>query len=732
MILALALLALGGFLFLCLVSYHAADLPFNCTQPNEIPLNYGGVAGAWTAFGLMLLLGPCAVLVPPVLLVASIILYRRGLTLAFFARTFAGLAGVAFASMLAGILAPGGAHARFEGLLVREVSQRLLLVNLGQQGSSLVLAALVLMCAVVLFHITGSDLRRMADTVFAVASMVFRACAWLLRLVSGKRPARTARPAPRPARPEPEEDAQDETPLWERPVPPVAKLPEPEEPEASTPSAARPLRPAALAAQGEYVLPDLALLDELPPPKSREIKEDLSANSAVLESTLRDFGIEARVVGATKGPVITCYELHPSPGVKVQKIVGLADDLALALKAISIRVLAPIPGKAAVGIEVPNSKVTLVFLRELLDSEAFRKNTRTIPLVLGKDITGNPLISDLADMPHLLIAGSTGSGKTVCVNAIITGILFMAHPDNVKFVMIDPKIVEMADYKDIPHLICPIISDPKKASRALQWLVREMEHRYKLLDRARVRNIRSFNERDRSIVPANPDEAQDLEALPERLPYIVVIIDELADLMMVASTDIENSIVRLAQMARAVGIHLIIATQRPSVDVLTGIIKANFQARISFKVASKVDSRTILDANGADKLLGKGDMLFLQPGNAKLTRAQGALVQDREIRHVVEFIRSQRPPAYAPNLNLETKTADGEDGGGASEKDSLYNDAVRVVLTTGQPSVSMIQRKLRLGYTRAARIMDMMEEEGIVGPPDPVTKTREILSDVLD
>lgn len=470
---------------------------------------------------------------------------------------------------------------------------------------------------------------------------------------------------------------------------------------------------------GEYKFPSLDLLDAPPPVEERRIKENLTASSAVLEETLRDFGIEVRVSQVEKGPVITRYELEPSPGVKVNRITALNDDIALAMKAQSVRIIAPIPGKSRVGIEVPNSTASLVYLKEVLMSSEFQSAKSKLTLALGKDTAGRPVICDLANMPHMLIAGTTGSGKTVCVNSIILSMLYNASPDELKFILVDPKMVEMAMFGKLPHLICPVITNAKKASGALNWLVSEMESRYKLLAKVSARNIGIFNQK------AREGKFKDDSDVPDMLPYIVLVIDELADLMAIASSDIENAITRLAQLSRAVGIHIILATQRPSVDVITGVIKANFPARISFKVASKVDSRTVLDMNGADKLLGRGDMLFMEPSVAKPTRAQSSLVSDKEIECVIDFISSQRGMEFDEEI---TKQQEKKGYGKSSEKDELFDDAVRLIMESGQASVSMLQRRMRLSYTRAARMIDSMEEEGLIGPYCG-SKPREILVD---
>jgi DNA segregation ATPase FtsK/SpoIIIE, S-DNA-T family len=421
------------------------------------------------------------------------------------------------------------------------------------------------------------------------------------------------------------------------------------------------------------------------------------------------------------GPVITMYEFKPAAGVKISKVAGLADDLALTLRAQSIRIVAPIPGKAAIGIEIPNYRREMVFLKEILASPAYRESKNRLPIALGKDITGGPVVTDLARMPHLLVAGATGAGKSVSINTMIQSIIFKASPEMVRLLMVDPKRIELSEYQGIPHLLHPVVTQPKEATKALKWAVREMERRYMLLSEMGVRNIDNYN---RKIAKAPPPVAEEKALSHEHLPYIILIIDELADLMMVSSREVEESIIRLAQMARAAGIHLIVATQRPSVDVLTGIIKANFPARISFQVSSKVDSRTILDSVGAEHLLGEGDMLFMPPGVGKITRIHGAFVSEEDIKSVCEFLKSQKEPDYDKSVlsdieNAETPGMDGE------EIDEKIDEAIDVVIKTGQASISMLQRRLRVGYNRAARMIEYMEQEGIVGPSDGV-RPREV------
>lgn len=498
-------------------------------------------------------------------------------------------------------------------------------------------------------------------------------------------------------------EEQEETPVPVTYVKPKIKIKEP----AAKEEADLPKPRQVVTKSGEYHLPGLDLLDSPPPFEARQIKEDLTNNARILQETLEDFGITVKVTDIERGPIITRYELEPAPGVKVNRIEALEDDLALVMKAQSVRIIAPIPGKARVGVEVPNMQSSLVFLQEVLATKEFQDAKQRLTLALGKDIAGKPVIADLAQMPHLLIAGTTGSGKTVCVNGIILSLLFRYSPNDMKFLMIDPKMVELAPYNGLPHLLCPVVTESKKASTALNWVVIEMERRYRLLAEASARNITGYNEK-----------------AGEKLPYIVVVIDEFADLMVVARDQVENAVTRLAQLSRAVGIHLILATQRPSVDVITGVIKANLPARVSFKVASKVDSRTVLDTNGADKLLGRGDMLFSRPEDSKLVRAQGALVSDAEIERVAEFIKKQAEPVYDDTIVKEQQKT----GSASGEKDEMYDEAVRIIMECNQASVSILQRRMRLGYTRAGRIIDMMHEEGLVGPYEG-SKPRRILVD---
>jgi DNA segregation ATPase FtsK/SpoIIIE-like protein len=536
---------------------------------------------------------------------------------------------------------------------------------------------------------------------------------------------------------------------------------------AMQPRRVKPITVANPPMIGNYLLPSIDLLNHPDlTVKPTETKEELMANARLMVQTLAQFGIEVAPGDITKGPTITRYELHPAPGVKLEKIAGLTNNIAAALKAERLNVLAPVPGKSSVGVEVPNLVKTKVIMRDLLESDEWRNSKARIPLALGKDVYGLPIIADLAEMPHVLIAGSTGSGKSVCINTIIASLLFKFTPDQLRFVMIDPKVVELQTYNALPHLVVPVVTDPKKVILALRWVVNEMEKRYQIFARVGVRNIKAFNERPKDKLPPSrqPElplmqKKDKVEAgadgfavevdeqivvprdedivIPEKLSYIVVIIDELADLMLVAPADVEMAIARITQMARAAGIHCIVATQRPSVDVITGVIKANIPARIAFQVAAKVDSRTILDQMGADKLLGKGDMLYLPPGSGKLIRAQGALITDQEIEGVVDHIAKQGKPSYEMEIHNALQKAPSSVGSMSLDPDdepdsadeAIIQRCIEVIRSERKASVSLLQRRLKLGYGRAARLMDELEDRGIVGPSKGA-EPRDILLDL--
>ncbi len=579
----------------------------------------------------------------------------------------------------------------------------------------------------------------------------------------------------RPGAEQSDDSDADDAPPWDRPEDAVHS---PAEALPLAAAAARPravmqtrkIKPITVASApiiGNYRLPSIDLLS-LPDTsvKPTETKEELMSNARLMVQTLAQFGIEVAPGDITKGPTITRYELHPAPGVKLEKIAGLTNNIAAAMKAERLNILAPIPGKSSVGVEVPNAVKTKVIMRDLLESPEWQSTKARIPLALGKDVYGNPIIADLAEMPHVLIAGSTGSGKSVCINTIIASLVYRFSPDQLRFVMIDPKVVELQQYNALPHLVVPVVTDPKKVILALRWVVNEMEKRYQIFARVGVRNIKSFNERpkDKPLLTKEPElpltarkervepgadgfaveideqivvpRDEDI-VIPEKLSYIVVIIDELADLMLVAPADVEMAIARITQMARAAGIHCIVATQRPSVDVITGVIKANIPARIAFQVAAKVDSRTILDQMGADKLLGKGDMLYLPPGSGRLIRAQGALITDAEIEAVMNHISVQGKPSYEPEIHQALQKAQSSMGSlpldpddeGSSEDDELLQKCIDVIRTEKKASVSLLQRRLKLGYGRAARMMDELEDRGVVGPSKGA-EPRDILIDL--
>jgi S-DNA-T family DNA segregation ATPase FtsK/SpoIIIE len=478
------------------------------------------------------------------------------------------------------------------------------------------------------------------------------------------------------------------------------------------------------AATRGWSLPPLELLAESEP-QLAESEQELVERARLTTEKLREFAVHGSVVAIHPGPVVTTFEFKPDSGVKYSKVTGMTDDLSLALRAESVRI-ARIPGRATVGIEVPNRRQQIIYPRELLASPRFRESESMLTLVLGKTINGEPFTAELDRMPHLLIAGATGSGKSVGLNTMITSLLYKATPDDVRMIMIDTKMIELGIYEGIPHLLIPVVTEPKKASTALRWAVREMEARYRKLAAVGVRNLAQFNDlvgEEPARTLADPRTGEEAPLAP--LPAIVIVIDELADLMMVSSADVEESIMRLAQMARAVGIHLIIATQRPSVDVITGTIKANFPSRIAFRVSQRVDSRTIIDQQGAEHLLGRGDMLFLKTGTARLVRVHGCLITEAELHRITSFLKKQAEPVYDESIHV---AAGGEAGGvtDPGERDERYEDAVRTVIQEGKCSVTLIQRRLQLGYARAARIVDMMERNGVVGPGEG-SKPREVL-----
>jgi len=698
------------FLLLCLVSY---ALPLLAERPalQEPATNWCGRFGFYTAHYLYSFLG-CTAFVPVLILVTvgmRALFTQDGLNRLPW--VVAGISGLVLSC--SGLLAigkrlvlppefvqPGG----YLGELVWRISGGVL----GAAGSVLFL------CLLLIFSL--------------MAAVRFSPAAALTSLVTGfarlrrtigslaVRPRRSPPAAPRTKEPRvelgprPSAAVERDPRVGEEKSVPEPRVHEPlaERPESNDADEEFAFRPTP-AGEDNYRLPPLSLLDRAGEDEEQVDREHFLEVSRILVAKLRDFGVQGSVEGISPGPVVTTYEFSPAAGVKITKVVGLADDLAMALRVDRVRIVGSIPGKAALGIEIPNPVRRKVYLRDILLSDAYRQAGSLLTLGLGFDVIGRPVAADLARMPHLLIAGATGAGKSVAINAFIASILFKATPADVRLLMIDPKRIELSVYEGIPHLLHPVVVEPKMASRALLWAVKEMERRYLLLEEMRVKSFDSYN-----------------RVAEEKLPYIVIIVDELADLMMVASKDVETSIARLAQMARAAGMHIILATQRPSVDVLTGLIKANFPTRISFKVSSKVDSRTILDSSGAEHLLGMGDMLFLPPGAAKLQRIHGAFISEEETERIISFLKEQGSADYDSSVLEVVENESGGETGEKDEADPLYDEAVAVVTETGQASISMVQRRLRVGYNRAARMIEMMEREGIVGPADG-SRPREVL-----
>ncbi len=691
--LGLCLLVLGIFVFLSLLGHHFEDPGLGRTGAEEVK-NFTGLFGAYLSALLFDLFGLAAWVIPVFLVLAGVA-FLLGRTPCW-RLPVAGvlfLVSTAWLAPLFGLDTEIG-HYPFGGGLLGGVGS-FLLRYLGRPGLALLVITMELFA---LCLVSGLSPRDLFSRVVAGTRSLLHWLKCALRPEQHLEPALEPRvPVSREPLPEDTGEHRPEAPRIsdEPPYHVVLEEDQEEEDEELEVEAKPPVK------KGNFKHPPLTLLNDPPPGVQRESREDLLTRAKLLEEKLADFGVKGKVTEICPGPVITVYEYEPAPGVKINKITALADDLALGLKAASVRIVAPIPGKSAVGIEVANREREIVYLKEILASEAFRQARSKLTLALGKDISGKPVVTDLARMPHLLIAGATGTGKSVCLHAMLISLLYKSLPDEVRFLLIDPKRIELSVYEGIPHLLHPVVLEPKMATQALKWAVSEMERRYQLLEEARARNLESYNQ-----------EAE------EKLPYIVIVVDELADLMVVSSKEVEMSLTRLAQMARASGIHLLLATQRPSVDVLTGIIKANFPARISFQVSSRTDSRTILDTGGAERLLGAGDMLFLPPGTSKLQRIHGAFVSEKEVRRVVEFWKAQGEPEYETAILTPSS---GEEGGFEEEEvDELYEQAVELVIKTGQASISMLQRRLRVGYNRAARMIERMEREGIVGPSDGV------------
>jgi S-DNA-T family DNA segregation ATPase FtsK/SpoIIIE len=742
-ILGLVWLAMGLFLLLCLGSYSNTDPSFNNSLHPLNTQNFGGVFGAHLAdllfqsFGLTALLFPLACLN-----LAWRWLKFREVRL----RWQRAGAFLLLQVSLAGLLALRLQHVELLGSRIGEaggaigrVLVRLLSSYLNLSGAAVVLTVFFLVALIV-------------STRFSLVLFIDGILERLGRRLEMRRENRLAR-TEKATRREPEIRTAVIVPPEPKSLPAPVKKGKAAKKKASTED--NQVAFSFLEADGTYHHPPGSLLDhegEAPSPVDRD---SLTMSAKILEKKLLDYGVKGEVVEVKPGPVVTMYEFAPADGVKVSKISNLQDDLAMALSAVSIRIVAPIPGRSVVGIEIPNHDRATVYLKEIIESDQFQRTGGKLPMALGHDIFGQTVVSDLAKMPHLLVAGSTGSGKSVSINTMILSLLYRAAPEDVRLIMIDPKMIELSIYEGIPHLLLPVVTDPKKASLALAWAVREMERRYQLLADKGVRHIDGYNRKlakelrdiqdgteqdeleDTIILTAEDmlDAEAELPPPPEpeeelehgHLPYIVVIVDELADLMMVAGKEIEESIARLAQKARAAGIHLILATQRPSVDVITGLIKANFPTRISFKVFSRTDSRTILDSMGAEALLGMGDMLFLPPGVGYLQRVHGAFVSELEVQRVVEFLARQGRPEYDKSILSappESKVGGDEDDEGYDEH---WDTALQIVSESRQASISMLQRRLRVGYNRAARMIEKMEQEGIVGPSDGSGKPREVM-----
>ncbi len=750
--LGVALFACALIWLVALITYEPTDpVWFFTTGATHPPANFAGRVGAFVAELSLQLFGYASYLLPA--LVGAVAwhffwchpidaAYTKviGVTLLFACTS-------AFLSLTLGNTDVGGRVLPTGGTLGAFIASQMA-EYLNRTGSAIVILTLLVLAVILstqfsfgrAFAVTGAATRDAGGR--AVGALRGWADARRRekqrREVIAKHTKRAAAPVPAPAAPKaaepparpravPRDDEGDEPEVpRERVTPAIARsMPTPAKRRPETPSL--PLdgevRPAGERRPGAYVLPPTALLDAAKGEQKIDERE-LMECARLLEEKCREFAVEGQVVQIHPGPVVTTFEFKPDAGVKYAKVTSLADDLCLAMQAESV-LIERIPGKSTVGIQIPNPSREAISLRELLESQTYQRSTSKLTIALGKTIHGEPYMADLAAMPHLLIAGATGTGKSVGLNAMLTSILYRAAPADVRLIMIDPKRLELGMYEEIPHLLTPVVVDPKKAANALRWAVREMEDRYKSLAAEGVRNIDQFNRNVRNAIERKATLQHGEEPTP--LPFIVVVVDELADLMMVAGNEVEESIARLAQMARAVGIHLILATQRPSVDVITGLIKANLPSRISFRVSSKIDSRTILDGNGAEQLLGKGDMLFMPPASARCIRLHGPYISEQETARLASFLRKQGQPVFNEAITADEKSGDGPDGADF-EKDDLYDEAARIVVGSGQVSISSLQRRMRIGFSRAARLVDMMEAEGIVSPASG-GKPREVLVD---
>jgi DNA segregation ATPase FtsK/SpoIIIE, S-DNA-T family len=733
-IVAVVLFAIGLFIFLSIFTFNEYDLSFYTSTPNLVSQNLTGIVGSYISGVMLFLVGKASYVLPLLILVWGISRLLQLKPRKIFFKIFGTIFLVTAVSASLSMINYSGRTAAFSrGGLVGSMVSEFLLKYLGTSGAIVFVSATIILSVLIateflILPVIAGVLRKIACIPGHIVSRIsLRSQTVSGTKVSGASKLKEAKEEiarkldlvrkqvkeSRRATKSKKEARQAASRNDSSSEPKVVAIGETRK---APVAAARVTSVSNVSDGGEvlYKLPGLDLLKDRKVGGETDREEDLKIKAALLEKTLLEFGVAANVVKINRGPVITMYELEPAMGTKVNRITSLGDNISLAMKSANIRIVAPLPGKGTIGIEVPNDKSEIVRLKDILGSEEYCDEKSPLKMALGKDLSGVPMVVDLAAMPHLLIAGATGSGKTVCINCVICSMLFNASPEELKFIMVDPKRVELMMFEGIPHLIAPIVTVPKKVGAVLAWLIKEMERRYDMFAEKGVRNISLYKERSKEDW--------------ENLPYIVVIIDELADLMAVSQQDIEGAIMRLAQLSRAAGIHMILATQRPSVNVITGVIKANFPARMSFKVASKVDSRTVLDANGAEKLLGKGDMLLMEPGRSNLVRGQCSMVEDSEIRDVVKFIKEQAGSQYIEEVVQEQASTQ---AGVRQEKDDLYEEAVKVVLQTKQASVSMVQRRLRVGYTRAARMVDIMEADGIVGPYNG-SKARVILIESID
>ena len=740
-----ALFALALIWLISLVTHEPGDpVWFFTTDGVHAPANFAGRVGAFISELSLQLFGYAAYLIPAVIAVAGWHYFWCQTPDAVYTK-LTGIAlllscASAFLSLVFGETEVGGKTFYAGGTIGTWLGEAMS-EYLNRTGSLIVLLTFIMLSVILSTQVSFG--RMFATASASSHDLSARGLGWMRAWLDRRRkeqarrqaiakhtktPPVVARPAASPMPPEPSERPRPIRPTvvdgddhpGARQAPPRVVPPKKPEVVAPLPLADEPKAPAQRK-RGDFTLPPVSLLDA--PKAERKIDErELMDSARLLEEKCREFAVEGQVAQIHPGPVVTTFEFKPEAGVKYSKVTGLADDLCLAMQAESV-LIDRIPGKSTVGIQIPNPNREAISLRELLESDAYLRSQSKLTLALGKTIHGEPYVTDLATMPHLLIAGSTGTGKSVGLNAMLTSLLYRATPDDVRLIMIDPKRLELGMYEEIPHLLSPVVVDAKKAANALRWAVREMEERYKTLAAEGVRNIDQYNRNVRNVLAERGSHDEDA---PKPLPFIVVVIDELADLMMVASNEVEESIARLAQMARAVGIHLILATQRPSVDVITGLIKANLPSRISFRVSSKIDSRTILDSNGAEQLLGKGDMLFLPPASSRAIRLHGPYISEQESARLASFLRKQGKPVFD-----DTITQDDEKTGTGTlefEKDDLYDEAARIVVSSGQVSISYLQRKLRIGFSRAARLVDMMEAEGLVSP-GAGGKPREVLVD---